>query len=180
MNIKHRLVLSMLFVTFVSILSAKSVASHMESRYGMSTDQDSTDNPPVSFKDGSGKVLSVSDLKGKVVFINFWATWCPPCIEEMPALNTLKSKFDGNDNIVFLFVDVDGKYEQAQEFMDKRNLSLPVYVPQGEIPQLYLSRGIPTTIIIDKKGEIVSRIEGGRDYTQARFEKALNNLINED
>src|SRR5690606_3035773 len=61
----------------------------------------------VAFKDKDGKTVSLKSLKGKVVFINFWATWCPPCIHEMPSINELKKTFKGNDNIVFLMVDVD-------------------------------------------------------------------------
>jgi thiol-disulfide isomerase/thioredoxin len=63
----------------------------------------------VTFTDGNGNTVSLKSLKGKVVFINFWAAGCPPCIHEMPSIKKLKQSFNGNDNIVFLMVDVDAK-----------------------------------------------------------------------
>ena len=123
--------------------------------------------------------MALNDLKGKVVFINFWATWCPPCIEEMPSINELKTKFAGNEDIVFLMVDVDGKYKKAQTFMNKRKFNLPVYVPHSEIPKEFLGGAIPTTVILDKKGAIAIRLEGGRDYSAPEMRRGLQQLIAE-
>lgn len=131
----------------------------------------------VQFIDSQGKTVSLSDLKGKVVFLNFWATWCPPCIAEMPSINKLKQSFKDQDDIVFLLVDVDNNLKKSTEFMRKKNYDLPVYVPAGAIPSAYLEGAIPTTVILDKKGEIIARIEGGRDYSSPGMLKALNQLI---
>ena len=133
----------------------------------------------ITFQDGNGKLIALNDLKGKVVFINFWATWCPPCIQEMPSINELKAKFEGNENIVFLMVDVDGKYKKAQTFMNKRKFNLPVYVPHSEIPKEFLGGAIPTTVILDKKGAIAIRLEGGRDYSAPEMRRGLQQLIAE-
>src|SRR3546814_66534 len=78
----------------------------------------------VSFKDESGKTVSLNSLKGNVVFINFWATWCPPCIHEMPSINDLKKSFQGNDKIVFMMVDVDNKIDQSTAFIDRKSTRL--------------------------------------------------------
>ena len=137
-----------------------------------------TDNG-ITFQDGNGKIVALNDLKGKVVFINFWATWCPPCIEEMPSINELKTKFAGNEDIVFLMVDVDGKYKKAQTSMNKRKFNLPVYVPHSEIPKEFLGGAIPTTVILDKKGAIAIRLEGGRDYSAPEMRRGLQQLIAE-
>jgi len=131
----------------------------------------------VQFKDSQGKTVSLGDLKGKVVFLNFWATWCPPCIAEMPSINKLKQSFNDQDDIVFLLVDVDNNIKKSTGFMKKKNYDLPVYVPAGPIPSTYLEGAIPTTVILDKKGEIIARIEGGRDYASPGMLKALNQLI---
>ena len=131
----------------------------------------------VSFKDENGKDITLSSLKGKVVFINFWATWCPPCIHEMPSINTLKQSFKGNDEIVFLMVDVDGTMEKSKAFMTENKYDLQVYIPNGDIPQDFLRNAIPTTVIINKKGEMVDRMEGGRDYADPEIAKSLNELI---
>src|SRR5690606_16508266 len=73
----------------------------------------------VTFMDEDGKKVSLESLKGKVVFINFWATWCPPCIHEMPSINKLKQSFDADDEIIFLMVDVDGKLDKSTAVMEK-------------------------------------------------------------
>lgn len=131
----------------------------------------------IAFKDEDGKTVSLNSLKGKVVFINFWATWCPPCIHEMPSINELKKSFKGNDDIVFLMVDVDNKMEKSVAFMQEKKYDLPVYVPASNIPSDYLGGAIPTTVILDKSGDMIARIEGGRDYTSPEIIKALNELV---
>ena len=136
-----------------------------------------TEASGISFTDENGKTVSLNSLKGKVVFINFWATWCPPCIHEMPSINDLKKSFAGNDNIAFLMVDVDNKIEQSTAFMKDNDYDLPVYTPASAIPSDYLGSAIPTTVILDKNGEMVGRMEGGRDYSDPRIINALKELI---
>lgn len=131
----------------------------------------------LSFTDKDGKTVSLSSLKGKVVFINFWATWCPPCIQEMPTINELKGKYKGNDDIVFLMVDVDNKMEESTSFMEKNKYDLPVYVSASDIPSDYLGSSIPTTVILDKSGDMIAHIEGGRDYTSPEIIKVVNELV---
>ncbi len=131
----------------------------------------------ISFKGEDGKTVTLSSLKGKVVFINFWATWCPPCIHEMPSIHELKQSFKGNDNIVFLMVDVDNRMEKSSAFMQENNYELPVYVPASNIPPDYLGGAIPTTVILNKSGDMIARIEGGRDYTDPEMVKALKELV---
>lgn len=134
----------------------------------------------VSFTGENGKAVSLASLKGKVVFINFWAIWCPPCVHEMPSINKLKQSFEGNDKIVFLMVDVDGKMKESKAFMEKNKYDLPVYIPNGQIPSEYLGSSIPTTVILNKNGVMMAHIEGGRDYTSIEIVKVLNKLIQSD
>lgn len=131
----------------------------------------------VAFTDETGKTVTLSALKGKVVFINFWATWCPPCKAEMPTINELRKKFKGNDDIVFLMVDVDGKIEKSKAFMAENNYDLPVYAPKSSIPSEFLGNAIPTTVILDKNGKMAGRVEGGMDYSAPEVIKSLKTLI---
>jgi len=133
--------------------------------------------PDVIFLDENGKTVSLKSLKGKVVFINFWATWCPPCIQEMPSIHKLKQSFKDSDKIVFLMVDVDGDIKKSQAFMKNHKYDLQVYSPHGDIPSDFLGSAIPTTVILAKDGDIVVRSEGGRDYTDPKIMKALNDLV---
>lgn len=128
------------------------------------------------FLDSSGTKVSLSSLQGKVVFVNFWATWCPPCIKEMPSIETLKNKMKGKD-VVFLLVDVDGNYDKAKAFMEKRKLDLPIYIPATSITNTYLGSSIPTTIIFDKKGNMIQRIVGGVDFASEEVEKFMEQVL---
>lgn len=130
-------------------------------------------------KDEKGNTITLAELKGKVVFINFWATWCPPCIAEMPSIASLKETFKDHKDLVFLMVDVDNNLKKSMKFMSKEKLDLPVHVPASSIPSTLLGSSIPTTVIIDKKGEIVVRAEGGRDYTNPKIIAALKELLAE-
>ncbi|WPQ63076.1 TlpA disulfide reductase family protein [Chitinophaga sancti] len=133
--------------------------------------------PDVTFMDENGNAVSLKSLKGKVVFINFWATWCPPCRHEMPSINKLKQSFTGNDNIVFLMVIIDGNIKKSKAFMKKNKYDLSVYIPNSEIPGNFLGSAIPTTVILARNGDMIARIEGGRDYTSPEITKALNELV---
>lgn len=133
--------------------------------------------PSVLFKDGDGKTIDISKQKGKVLFINFWATWCPPCIAEMPSITKLKAEI-GDKDILFLMVDVDNNYQKSKEFMDNHKYNLPVYSPAGPIPSDLLSGSIPTTVIVDKEGRVVGRHEGGGDYSRSEVVKFFKELIN--
>lgn len=135
--------------------------------------------PYISFRDVKGETITLSSLKGKVVFINFWATWCPPCIAEMPSINTLYQKLAANKNIVFLMADADGRPEQALLFLKKKNYNLPVYAATTTVPANISAGTIPTTIVLNKKGEMVYHHEGVADYTNDKFAAYLQQLSTE-
>lgn len=125
---------------------------------------DLTGGSPVLFKDSNGKVIDLASLKGKVVFINFWATWCPPCRAEMPSINKLYKKYKDNKNVVFIMADVDGTIESSTAFMKKKGYVLPVHIPVSSIPEAYFSGSMPTTIILDKQGRLSFDHVGAADY----------------
>lgn len=133
----------------------------------------------VLFKDEIGNVIDLSDLKGKVVFINFWATWCPPCIAEMPSINKLQEKFKDNKDFIILMVDADNKPDKSIKFMAKRNYNLQVFTPASQIPAELLGNALPTTVILNKKGKTVFKHEGGADYTNNEFITFLEALLKE-
>lgn len=135
------------------------------------------DKSVVLFKDETGKVIDLTDLRGKVVFINFWATWCPPCIAEMPSINKLYAQFKDNENFVLLMVDADNQPEKSKKFMNKKNYDLKVFTPASQIPAEFLGNALPTTVLLNKKGEIVFKHEGGADYTNKEFIKFVAGLL---
>ncbi len=130
----------------------------------------------VSFTSSDGKTIDLAKLKGKVVFLNFWTTWCPPCIAEMPSVNSLYNKLKNNSNVIFVLADADGDLENSTAFMKKKNFDLPVYIPAGQIPEQLFRGSLPTTVIINKKGEIVYSHEGMANYDSPEIEKLLTDL----
>jgi thiol-disulfide isomerase/thioredoxin len=129
----------------------------------------------ILFSDANGEIFSLKSLEGKVVFINFWATWCPPCIAEMPSIQKLYNEI-GKQNIVFLMVDVDHQQKKSQKFMDKKGYTLPVYTPASVIPSNILDGSIPTTLILDKQGRKVLLHSGMGNYADKDLVAYLKQL----
>lgn len=173
---------AMLMLMYMSLITVSfSFAACHQNEKGKQPNQTVTPtDTDITFTDENGKAVSLKSLNGKVVFINFWATWCPPCIHEMPSINRLKQSFKGNDKIVFLMVDVDGNIKKSKAFMEKNKYDLSVYVSNSDIPSSFLGGAIPTTIILAKNGDILTRIEGGRDYNSPEIIKTLNELVQND
>ncbi len=121
--------------------------------------------PDFSLTDLHGGKIGLKQFRGKIILLNFWATWCGPCKEEMPFLETLHRQFKEKD-FVLLTVSVD--YEGArpvQEFINKQGYTFPVLLdPKSEVLDLYEVKGIPTTFLIDKKGKMIGRAIGPRDW----------------
>lgn len=133
-----------------------------------------------TFKDEKGAIIDVAQLKGKVLFINFWATWCHPCKAEMPSIQKLYDLFKDNDQIAFLLVEIDENVQGANDFLKKEKLNLPIVYRHGPIPEEWLSGAIPTTVILDKQGKMVGREEGMRDYSSKTVVDFIQNLINQE
>lgn len=138
----------------------------------------SVNYPEVSFSNDNGEVVSIPELNGKVVFLNFWATWCPPCKAEMPSIQVLKDKFKDNDEVAFLIVEIEGEREKARDFMRQGKMDLPIYYPESQIPGEWLGGAIPTTVILDKTGNIAARHEGMADYSRADVFDFITELTN--
>ncbi len=109
----------------------------------------------------TGQTLKLSDLKGKVVVLNFWATWCPPCREEIPSMMKLNSQMAGKPfQMVAVSIDEGGK-PAVEEFFKRSGNSLPAYIdPSSASSKSYGLTGVPETFVIDKQGMIVKKVIG--------------------
>lgn len=130
----------------------------------------------ITFTDANGQKVNLSDQKGKLLFINFWATWCPPCRAEMPSINALYSKVKDNKNIEFYMVDVDSKTEAAVKFMNKKNFSLPVHALSSFLPAEIFDGNLPTTLVISPDGKVVYHHIGVADYDHPDFVEFINSF----
>jgi len=118
-----------------------------------------------------GDRTDFNDFKGKTVFVNFWATWCAPCIAEMPGIEALFE--DVGSKVEFVMISLDTDPGEAWEFADKKGFSFPVYRMGTRIPSVYEHRVIPTTYVIAPNGKIVSEHHGMAKYNTDSFRDFL-------
>lgn len=123
----------------------------------------------------------LSDYRGKVILLNFWATWCPPCVREMPSMERLQQKFNA-DNFKVLAINQMEEIDQVFAFTGQLEIDLTfeiLFDSQSAVSQAYAVRGLPTTYLIDKQGNIRYRAVGGRDFNHPEVIKIIKALIKE-
>jgi len=133
---------------------------------------------PALFEDSAGNRFSLEQLRGKVVFLNFWAGWCAPCIAEMGTINRLHHQFVNDPRVVFILVDADGDFSRSLPFLRTRNYDLPVDVTMSVREDLY-NGTLPTTVILDRSSRIVFREQGAANYDTPAFAGFIRHLAAE-
>ncbi len=129
--------------------------------------------PDFSLKSPEGKAVKLSNFKGKVVLVNFWATWCPYCVKEMPDLVKLYSKAGGKD-FEIISVDIQENPDSVKAFIAKNGIKHTVAIdPSGDTAQAYRVVGIPTNVLIDKNGNVVFN----QNELPGDLEKTIGGLI---
>jgi peroxiredoxin len=125
-----------------------------------------------------GKDVSLSKYRGKLVFLNIWATWCPPCVEEMPSMEKLYQALKGQAfEILAVSIDASGK-QAVMPFMQKHKLSFPVLLDSaGTLKNLYRTTGVPESVIIDKEGRIIEKIVGPRNWGSPEAIRLFQDLL---
>ena len=127
--------------------------------------------------DQDGKRVPFSEFEDKVVFMNFWATWCPPCVAEMPDIYDLYGEMQ-TEEIAFVLISLDDDFQKAKNFVKKKEFDFPIYQLASALPQVYESKAIPTTYVISPKGEIVVTKSGMAKYNTKKFKGFLQELKN--
>lgn len=122
--------------------------------------------PPFSVMGMDGKTIGIDSLAGKVVLLNFWATWCPPCRSEMPTMETLH-KFMNGMNFTIAAISVGEKRSTVSSFLAESPYSFPIYLDEsGAVSRSFVGQGIPTTYILDKKGRAIAGVIGALSYSE--------------
>jgi cytochrome c biogenesis protein CcmG/thiol:disulfide interchange protein DsbE len=125
----------------------------------------------------TGENISLRDYSGKVIFLDFWASWCPPCIESLPAWESMRKNI-GTDQFELIAVNVDENPEDGEEFLDRFSLSYPIlFDPEGEIGIPYGIRSLPTSYLIDSNGQIVEEFRSFNTGDEIQIQSTIEALL---
>lgn len=134
--------------------------------------------PDFVARDLNGIPVRLSDLRGKVVFLNLWATWCAPCREEMPSMEMLHRDLAGEDFVILAVSEDATGLEAVKPFSDEFGFSFPILLsPDGEVGRKYGITGYPETFIIDKSGQVVVHHVGPRHWADSSVRAMLRQMI---
>ena len=133
--------------------------------------------PEFTLKDLKGNPVALSSMKGKVVLLNFWATWCPPCVAEMPELNKLYKKL-ASRGLEIIAVSTDSSITSPKEFVSKNDIQFKVlYDDARATARLYKVFSMPTTFLIDRRGVIVEKFFGDYEWADDDMVKKIEKLL---
>lgn len=137
------------------------------------------DAPAFELNDTAGKLWKLGDLRGKVVLLNLWASWCETCKEELPSIQNLINIEKGNSKLVFVSVLYNDSPEKALAYMKANGFTFPVLIDTGNVAGLYGITGVPETFVIDKKGTLKQRVVGPLQWDSPDVRATLTRLENE-
>lgn len=121
----------------------------------------------------------VTSLKGKVVYVDFWASWCVPCRKSFPWMNDIQNKY-ADKNFTVLSVNLDARSELAEKFLLEVPATFPIfYDPKGKVAKAFKLKGMPSSFIINKKGEIVSSHVGFTEKKKEKYQQEIESLLAE-
>ncbi|MEO9485388.1 MAG: TlpA disulfide reductase family protein [Ekhidna sp.] len=126
-------------------------------------------------EDLKGNRIEFTEFSNEVVFMNFWATWCPPCVAEMPDIYDLYQK--QKDQVSFVMISLDQDEAKARRFIDRKGFEFPVYFLRSSLPTTYDTHSIPTTYVLSKGGTIKVENHGMAKYNTDSFNKLLTDLF---
>ena len=126
-------------------------------------------------RDLKGNLVDFEQYRGRPVFLNIWATWCPPCVSEMPSINSLAANTRLKD-VAFLCVSVEDDLEVVSRFANSRGLKVPIFLGGAEAPTPFRTEGIPATFLINREGKIVSKYIGSAEWNEERVISAIESL----
>ena len=167
----------MRFLIIFIFLATSAIANEIPKIKNLAINKEAKTYKNITFLDLNEKVINLSDYKGKLVFLNFWATWCAPCKKEMPSLDALKMNPE-LDNIIIFPINV-GKdsYKKSEKFFEDLNIkNLDIYFDNPKtLAKALKLRGVPTTILFNKDGKEFARVIGSIDFKDVEFIEWIKN-----
>lgn len=161
------------FITNTALMKTGVMDIHPENTISASQ----TFNYNFTVKDLDGNKLEISQLKGKVIFLNLWATWCGPCRVEMPSIQNLYNSID-QEKIAFVMLSLDheDQHPKIVQFINDKEFTFPIYQPASPLPKLLRVTTIPTTFIIGPDGKVKSKKVGAANYDTDEFRMFLKEV----
>jgi thiol-disulfide isomerase/thioredoxin len=137
--------------------------------------------PPFSFADPGGNTVSLADFSGKLVVLNLWATWCAPCLREMPSLDRMQARL-GEDVVVLAISEDRGGGKIVEPFIEKLGLkSVKFYLdPKSKAEQAFKVQGLPTSFVISREGHVLGRVEGAAEWDSPKLLDTLKSFLASD
>jgi thiol-disulfide isomerase/thioredoxin len=137
--------------------------------------------PAISFVDLAGNTASLSEFAGKIVLVNLWATWCEPCLREMPSLERVQSHFGDKIAVVAISEDHGGR-KTVEPFIDKLGLkSVKIYLdPKSAMERAFKVQGLPTSFLIDRGGRVLGQVEGAAEWDAPKLLEVLKSFLGDD
>jgi peroxiredoxin len=167
------------FITLLSVFVSIffTINSFASTSYEKFFQQPAIMAPDFSLPGTSEQEIKLSDYRGKIVLLNFWATFCAPCRMEMPSLQAISVKYQ-NDDIVVIAVSVDSGREKAvKKWIKKMKLKFPIALEGNTAGDSYAVSALPVTFIIDKKGQLIGRILGEREWDNKETHQLIETLL---
>lgn len=184
LRMKSKNSIQLVFILSLLICSAVAVAAPLqipvpELSYDLTKLKKPVKAPSFSLPDMDGELHKLQQYKGKVIMLNFWATWCPPCRREMPSMEAVYQTFKGEPFVVIAINEWESE-EIVFPYLGQLDVfpTFPILFDQnGDLSKSYNVKGLPTTFIIDTKGQIVYRAIGGRDFNHPEVVKLIRQLL---
>lgn len=134
--------------------------------------------PDFNLQDLDGRSVTLKEFRGKVVFVNFWATWCPPCRDEMPSMQRIYNEYR-DKGLVMLAINFMESPNTIRPFLSEHKLTFPILLDSGTVMVSYGVLGLPATYLIDRQGKAAARALGARDWNNQESLRVIRKLLDE-